>query len=497
MGALIYMKGVCKSFTGNKVLSGVDLEVREGEVHALLGENGAGKSTLIKILGGIYSMDEGEIGINDKKAAIQSISDARKNGISIIHQELMLAPHMSIAENVYMGNECFKIKGIVDLRQQEKETQKKLDMFNLNLKANTLINKLTIAQQQMVEIIRAISFEAKVIVMDEPTSSLSEKEVVILFNMIRKLKAQKVGIIYISHRLNELDEISDRITVLRDGKNVGTVLTKEVERSKLIAMMVGRELSSYYTKTETATDQVILEVNGLSDGNKVKDVSFNLRKGEVLGISGLVGAGRSEAIKCLFGLTTYKKGIIKLNGKEIKFKNPREAMNAGIGFVPENRKEEGLFLEQSVRFNSTITILNHFIKRFIYKQNEEKNAVIENIEKMQIKVTSMEQRIGELSGGNQQKVIFGRWLNSTNNILILDEPTKGVDIKTKMEIYFLINRLAKNGLSIILISSELPELINLSDRVVVLCNGRSTGILNRAELSQESIMTLATKEFVS
>lgn len=494
MSSLLEMKNIAKSFSGNKVLIGVNLTVEEGEVHALLGENGAGKSTLMKILGGIYTKDAGEIYINGKEVQIHSVSDSKANGVSIIHQELMLAQHLTIAENVFMGREIKNKSGLVNLKKQEEETQKFLDQYEIGLSADTRLDKLTIAQQQMVEIIRAVSFGAKIIVMDEPTSSLSETEVEILYDMIRTLKKKNVAIIYISHRLNELYDITDQITVLRDGEFVGTVVTKETERAQLISMMVGRDLSSYYTKNDHVVDEIVLKVTDLSDGNKVKNVNFDLKKGEILGIAGLVGAGRSETVECIFGLRHKKSGTIEYQGREIYFKSPREAMKAGFGLVPEDRKQEGLFLQSDVRFNTTINVVDRFMKKLIWKKNKEDQIVQEKIDDMHIKVTGPNQIVSRLSGGNQQKVLIGRWLCSTESVLILDEPTRGVDVKTKAEIYALIDNLAESGLSIIMVSSELPELINMSDRVMVMCNGCSTGILNKDELSQENIMTLATTE---
>lgn len=494
MSSLLEMKNIAKSFSGNKVLIGVNLTVEEGEVHALLGENGAGKSTLMKILGGIYTKDGGEIYINGEEVQIHSVSDSKANGVSIIHQELMLAQHLTIAENIFMGREIKNKSGFVNLKKQEEETQKFLDQYEIGLSAATRLDKLTIAQQQMVEIIRAVSFGAKIIVMDEPTSSLSETEVEILYDMIRTLKKKNVAIIYISHRLNELYDITDRITVLRDGEFVGTVVTKETERAQLISMMVGRDLSSYYTKNDHVVDEIVLKVTDLSDGNKVKSVNFDLKKGEILGIAGLVGAGRSETVECIFGLRHKKSGTIEYQGREVNFKSPREAMKEGFGLVPEDRKQEGLFLQSDVRFNITINMVDRFLKKLIWKRNEEDQIVQKKIDNMHIKVTGANQVVSRLSGGNQQKVLIGRWLCSTESILILDEPTRGVDVKTKAEIYALIDDLAASGLSIIMVSSELPELINMSDRVMVMCNGCSTGILNKDELSQESIMTLATTE---
>lgn len=494
MSSLLEMTNITKSFSGNKVLNNVNLSVEAGEVHALLGENGAGKSTLMKILGGIYTKDGGSICIDGEEAWMHNVSESREKGISIIHQELMLAQHLTIAENVFMGREIRNKNGMVNLKKQEQETQKFLDQYEIDLRADTRLDKLTIAKQQMVEIVRAVSFGAKIIVMDEPTSSLSDAEVKILYDMIRVLKKKNVAIIYISHRLNELYDITDRITVLRDGEYVGCVVTKETERAQLISMMVGRDLSSYYTKTDNVVDEIVLKVTDLSDGNRVKKVNFDLKKGEILGIAGLVGAGRSETVECIFGLTSKKTGTIEYKGKEVCFKNPKEAMKEGFGLVPEDRKLEGLFLQSDVRFNTTINIVDQFLKKLVWNQSKENRIVSEKIEDMHIKVIGTSQSVSKLSGGNQQKVLIGRWLCSTKSILILDEPTRGVDVKTKAEIYSLIDNLAARGLSIIMVSSELPELINMSDRVVVMCNGCTTGILERDELSQENIMTLATTE---
>lgn len=494
MHVILEMKNIAKSFSGNKVLSDVTLSVKEGEVHALLGENGAGKSTLMKILGGIYSKDQGTIYINGQEVHINSVIDARAHGISIIHQELMLAQHLTISENIFMGRELKKKNGFVNLHKQEQETQNFLDQHKLLHRADTRLDKLTIAEQQMVEIIRAISFGTKIIVMDEPTSSLSDSEVSILYDMIRVLQNNKISVIYISHRLNELYDISDRITVLRDGELVGTVNTKDTVREKLISMMVGRDLASYYTKSNHVKDETVLKITGLSDGDKVKNVNFELKKGEILGIAGLVGAGRSEAVKCIFGLSHKKSGTILYKGREVEFKSPESAMEQGFGLVPEDRKKEGLFLQSDVRFNTTINVIPQFLRKLRWDKTKENSIVSKKIDDMHIKVTSNKQIVSKLSGGNQQKVLIGRWLCSSKSILILDEPTRGVDVKTKAEIYALIDQLAADGLSIILVSSDLPELINMSDSVMVMCNGYSTGVLAREELKQESIMTLATTE---
>ena len=494
MSTLLEMKSINKSFGSNRVLENVNVAILAGEVLALLGENGAGKSTLIKILGGIYAKDSGQIYVNDKEVEINSIVDARKYGISIIHQELMLCENSSIAENIFMGNEICNTRGIVSLKKQIEKTQGILDEYSLDMKADTVLKNLTIAQQQMIEIIRAISFGSKIIVMDEPTSSLSKKEVQILFNMIRRLKKDGVGIIYISHRMDELFEISDKIEVLRDGRDVGTFATKEVERAKLVTTMVGRELTQYYIKDNHPKDEVMLEVTGLSDGNMVKSASLNLKKGEILGVSGLVGAGRSETMECIFGLTKRTSGCVVIDGREVEFRKPSEAMAYGIGFGSEDRKNTGLFLQQDVQFNTTITILEQLFNRLRHFKTKEQDIVDKMIEDVQIKVTGRSQIVGSLSGGNQQKVLIGKWLLSASKILILDEPTRGVDVKTKAEIYSLINELAKKGLSIIMVSSELPELINMSDRIVVFSRGYTTGVLERGEFTQENIMTLATMD---
>ena len=494
MSTLLEMKSINKSFGSNRVLENVNVAILAGEVLALLGENGAGKSTLIKILGGIYAKDSGQIYVNDKEVEINSIADARKYGISIIHQELMLCENISIAENIFMGNEICNTRGIVSLKKQIEKTQGILDEYSLDMKADTVLKNLTIAQQQMIEIIRAISFGSKIIVMDEPTSSLSKKEVQILFNMIRRLKKDGVGIIYISHRMDELFEISDKIEVLRDGRDVGTFATKEVERAKLVTTMVGRELTQYYIKDNHPKDEVMLEVTGLSDGNMVKSASLNLKKGEILGVSGLVGAGRSETMECIFGLTKRTSGCVVIDGREVEFRKPSEAMAYGIGFVSEDRKNTGLFLQQDVQFNTTITILEQLFNRLRHFKTKEQDIVDKMIEDVQNKETGRSQIVGPLSGGNQQKVLIGKWLLSASKILILDEPTRGVDVKTKAEIYSLINELAKKGLSIIMVSSELPELINMSDRIVVFSRGYTTGVLERGEFTQENIMTLATMD---
>lgn len=488
---LLEMKNIRKQFPGVLALNDVCLDVRSGEVHALLGENGAGKSTLIKVLGGIYIPEEGEILIQGKKVNIMNVHDSQTCGVSVIHQELVLVPKMSVAENIFLGREPMK-NGVVYKEEMINHTAELLRNFDLEISPESLIEELTIAQQQMVEITKALSFNSQILVMDEPTSSLSDKEVSFLFETIRKLKKQGVGIIYISHRMSELNEISDRVTVMRDGEYIGTVVTKETNNDTLIAMMVGRQLTNYYTRTFIDKKEKILEIRNLSDGKLLKNINFDLHKGEILGFAGLVGAGRSEVMKCLFGLDPITEGEIILDGNKILIKNPSDAMNYGFALVPESRKEEALFLAQSVKFNTSIKVLKDFIKGIFVNDNKEEEITETYIQKMSIKTPSSRQVIENLSGGNQQKVVIGRWLATNPRILILDEPTRGVDVGAKAEIYGIMNELALQGMAIIMISSELPEVINMSDRVIVMCNGSITGSLTHEEMDQEAIMYMAT-----
>ncbi len=487
---LLQMKNIHKKFPGVYALKDVNVELHAGEVHALLGENGAGKSTLIKVLGGIYIADQGEIIIDSEKVEIQDVLSAQKNGIAIIHQELVLVPHMSVAENIFLGREP-KVAGFVNKDKMNQDAQVLLDDYDMHIDADTLIKDLTIAQQQMVEIVKAISFQSKILVMDEPTSSISDKEVAFLFETMRALTKKGVGIIYISHKMSELEEICDRVTVMRDGTYVGTEVVKNTTKDKLIAMMVGRELDHYYTRDYQNTKEVILKCVDIADGNMAKGASFELKKGEIIGFAGLVGAGRSEVMKCIFGLTREYTGKIFLEGKEIRVTSPVQAMKAGIALVPEDRKLEGLYKIQSVEYNSTIEVLDQFIKGIFVNHEKEDEITQKYIDLMDTKTPSREQMIGNLSGGNQQKVMIGRWLATHPKVLILDEPTRGVDVGAKSEIYSIMNELVKSGMSIIMISSELPEIINMSDRIYVMAGGKVRGCLNHDEVTQENIMRLA------
>ena len=494
---LLEMKGISKSFPGVKALQNVEFQLKAGEIHALLGENGAGKSTLIKVLGGIYIAEEGEIRIDGKPVVIDGVNAARDNGISIIHQELVLVPHMTVAENIFLGREPIGKFG-VDYKQMASTAQKMLDKFDLGISATDEIFNLSIAQQQMVEIVKAISFNCRILVMDEPTSSISDREVTQLFEIMRNLAAQGVGIIYISHKMSELNEVCDRVTVLRDGMYVGTRVVADTPRDELITMMVGRELNQYYTRDHVKDTPVFFKCEHIDDGKKhhkrVNDVSFEVKEGEIVGFAGLVGAGRSETMQCVFGLTPTATGKITLEGEQIHIGSAVDAMKHGIAMVPENRKLEGLYHIQSVSFNTTIEVLHEIINHLRVNDKREREITQEFIDKMQTKTPSHEQRVSNLSGGNQQKVMIGRWLATKPKVLILDEPTRGVDVGAKAEIYEIMNELTKQGVAIIMVSSELPEIINMADRIYVMYDGRITGCIDYENISQEAIMKLATLE---
>ncbi|WP_320128577.1 sugar ABC transporter ATP-binding protein [uncultured Sphaerochaeta sp.] len=494
MSSLLEMNNIKKSFSGAKALDGVDFTLEQGEVHALLGENGAGKSTLIKILGGIIKPDDGIIHINGEKVSIENVSDARGLGIGVIHQEIVLVPYISVAKNIFLGREPVSRLGILDEKQINTRAQEMTDSLGLSLDVTKNVEELTIAQQQMVEIVKAISFNVKVLVMDEPTSSLSEEEVGRLFETISLLKKQGVSIIYISHRMDELFRISDRITVIRDGIYVGMKNTKETTVEELVSMMVGRTLESFYSRTFNNLSQAktVLEVENLSAGKTFHNVSFKVRAGEILGFAGLMGAGRSEIMMSLFGCTPHRtEGTAFLNGKEIDFKTPLEAIKNGIGFVPEDRKGQGLVLSKSVGYNITLASLHYIMKNFVISKTKRKATIDTYISDLKIKAISNEVEVSSLSGGNQQKVVLAKWLATRPCLLILDEPTRGVDVGAKFEIYSIINKLAAQGMAIVFISSELPEIVNMCDSVCVIRSGRLVKQIPREQLSQKYIMSYA------
>lgn len=496
MEYVLEMKDICKSFPGVKVLENVNLQIKPGEVHALMGENGAGKSTLMKILMGIYKADKGSIVLQGQETVIHGPKDAMGKGISMIHQELNTLLDMEVAENVFVGREILK-KGfskmkIVDLDKMRDETARYFREMSIDIDPRAKMRTLSVAEMQLVEIVKAISLNSKIIVMDEPTSAITEKEAQVLFAQIDRLKKQGVAIIYISHKMDEIFRISDTITVLRDGQWIGTKPASELDDNSLIKMMVGRELTDIYPKEPAPIGDVILEVKDLSRGKKVKNVSLTLRRGEVLGIAGLVGAGRSELVETIFGLYPKTGGEIFLNGKKTDIKNPKEAIKNKIALITEDRKLTGLNLIASVKENISIVSLSKMSKKGIIDKKRENEVAEKYIKELKIKTPNGNAIVGNLSGGNQQKVVLAKWLLDEPEIIIFDEPTRGIDIGAKRDIYLLINELAKEGKAVIVISSEMAEVMGISDRIAVMCEGQLKGMIQREEFSQELIMSYAS-----
>ncbi|MDD2458578.1 MAG: sugar ABC transporter ATP-binding protein [Eubacteriales bacterium] len=489
---VLEMKNIEKSFSGTHALRGINFDLELGEVHALLGENGAGKSTLIKILGGIHRPDSGTIVISGTEVKMENVHAAQKHGIGIIHQEIVLVPYLSVAANIFLGREPLNRFGLKDINLINSRATEMVRELGLNLDVRKPVVELTIAQQQMVEIIKAISFNVKILVMDEPTSSLSEEEVDKLFEIIGRLKKADVSIIYISHRMEELFKISDRITVIRDGTYVGTKKTTETKHDELVSMMVGRSLKNFYTRTECEIGEVVLAVDKLTKNGVFKNVSFQVRSGEILGFSGLIGSGRSEIMTAIFGGIPFDNGDVYLQNKKVRIRSTKQATDFGIGMVPEDRKKQGLMLNNTVGFNLTLASLKYLAKGFLVSTSKKKNVIQKYLQDLRIKTSSADALVSSLSGGNQQKVVLGKWLATKPKLLILDEPTRGVDVGAKSEIYAIINQLASEGIAIILVSSELPEIINMSDSVCVVRNGQIVKQLGRTELTQENIMLYAT-----
>lgn len=483
------MAHITKKFSGVTVLKDVHLDIEAGEVHALMGENGAGKSTLMKILAGIYACDEGEIRINGETVVIHDTISARNQGINFIHQEICLAENMSIAENLYIGMEIRK--GLfLDKKKMVEITQEHLNALGLDLDANTQVSALSIAQKQMVEIARALFFDAKLVVMDEPTSSLTNKEVDSLFEQVELLKQKQVAIVYISHRMEEIFKIADRVTVLRDGQYIGTKNICDIDMQQLISMMVGRGISQERMDVPNGSDS-ILQVKNFCN-RYLKNVSFDLKRGEVLGFAGLVGAGRTELAYAIFGIDPLNSGELILNGKKVVHKSPQDSIRNGVVLVPEDRKQYGLVTSLSVKFNLTLPILYKFIKGIRVDTEKERKIIDNYANKLAIKMSGVDQICAGLSGGNQQKVVISKWLASEPSVIILDEPTRGIDIGAKQDIYNLIKELAEQGLSIILISSELPEILKMSSRVAVMHEGELEHIFESVEgVTQEQIMYYA------
>ncbi|WP_097735362.1 sugar ABC transporter ATP-binding protein [Escherichia coli] len=493
----LQMKHITKRFPGVLALNDVQFSLRRGEVHALLGENGAGKSTLMKILSGVYQPDEGEIIFEDKPVSFSDPLSAQNVGITIIHQEFNLFPELTVEENIFIGREfCKKNRWRLDEKQQRQATIEILQKLNLAIKPDTLVADLTVAQQQMVEIAKAISVNARILIMDEPTAALTETEIESLFRVTRLLKEQGTGIVYISHRLEELALIADRATVMRDGQYISTVDYECVKISDLIAMMVGRDLGNIYPRREALQQRIpVLEVNGLTRKGVLNDINFTLYRGEILGFAGLMGAGRTELARAIFGADSIDSGTLKLNGKETVIKDISDAIQQGISYLTEDRKKEGLALNLSVERNIMLGNYPEYSDRFGNVNSRRcQQTSEEQVKALRIKTPNLEQAALNLSGGNQQKIIIARWVCKDTDILIFDEPTRGIDVGAKLEIYELMNRLVAKGKSIIMISSELPEVLGMCDRILVMRSGRITGELSAKEATQEKIMQYATLE---
>lgn len=495
MGDLILsMKGITKSFSGVAALKNAALDLKAGEVVALMGENGAGKSTLMKILTGIYSKDSGEIQYMGQEVCFKGPAESEEAGISIVHQELNMMNDLTVAQNLFIGRE--EMNGfLIDDKKMNEKARELFKVLKIDINPAEKIGNLTVGKQQMVEIAKAISSKAKVIIFDEPTAALTDSEIEELFKVIRDLKKQGTGMVYISHRMDEINVISDRVIVMRDGEYVGTLITKECCKDDIIKLMVGRAIfGEPKIASNVAKDApVVLKCENLNRGKAVKDVSFELRKGEILGFSGLMGAGRTEVARLIFGADKKDSGKIFINGKEVAIHTPQDAVAHGIGYLSEDRKRYGLIVDKSVEENTVISSLNDFVKGFFIDKAKSKEVSQKYVESLKTKTPSVSQLVKKLSGGNQQKVVIAKWLVKNSDILIFDEPTRGIDVGAKSEIYALMERLAKEGKSIIMISSELPEVLRMSDRVIVMCEGRITGILDIAEANQEVIMQSATK----
>lgn len=494
------LKGICKSFPGVKALDNVQLSLRPGTVHALMGENGAGKSTLMKCLFGIYKMDAGEIYLDGEKIEVNNPDEAMKHGIAMVHQELQPVPARSVAENLYLGR--FPTKSIgpikwIDHKTMYEETEKWLKEVKMDFDPKAQLGTLSIGQMQSVEIAKAVSQQAKVVIFDEPTSSLSDNEVEVLFRIMNDLREKGVTMVYISHKMDEIKRIADDITIMRDGTYVGTWPAADMTTDQIIAKMIGRELTNVYPDKVNSPGEVIMEVKNFSSihTKSFQDVSFTLRKGEILGFGGLVGAQRTELMEGIFGIRGVASGEIYMHGKKVKIKHPIDAMNAGIGLITEDRRGNGIFGCLSIKDNVGISIYNKYLKAGFVLDHKRINGIVDdNIKKLRIKTPSMKEHIANLSGGNQQKVIVSRWLANDPDVLIMDEPTRGIDVGAKHEIYEIMNELAKQGKAIIMISSEMSELLGMADRVYVMCNGKLTGEIQKPEdMTQAKVMSFATQ----
>jgi ribose transport system ATP-binding protein len=492
------LENITKSFPGVKAVENVTLEAYQGEILALAGENGAGKSTLMNILSGALLADSGRILLDGQEAKITSPRSAQESGIAMIHQELALIPQMTVGQNIFLGREPRTAwKMLVDTKKMYPAARKILHRMGLDFAATALIADLSIAQRQMVEIARAISFQSRIIILDEPTSALSEREADKLFTLMHSLREQGVTLIYISHRMEEIFSISDRVAVMRDGQLIGVQPTKELTINKVVQMMVGRELKEFFPKTDTKLGEVVLEAHHLRSSTRLKDASFSLRKGEILGLAGLVGSGRTDLARVIFGADRLNGGEIRIHGQSVRIHSPQEAIRMGIGLITEDRKAQGLFLGQSLRSNVAVTIFERLSRLGFLQFKKIDYQVQALVQQLKIRTPNLEQRVRNLSGGNQQKVVISRWLAVDPKILILDEPTRGIDVASKAEIHVLISELAAKGVAILVISSELPEILGISDRILVMHDGRLVTELDRSEATQARIMQAATGQIQS
>lgn len=494
MSKLLELKNVSKTFPGVRALQGVHLDLNAGEVLGLCGENGAGKSTLMKILTGIYTPDPGaEIWLQGQRVEVRDVNHARSLGLSIIHQELNMVPDLTVAQNLFLGRAGSQKFGVINDDRLNKRAGELFDRLGMKLDPKSLIRNLSVARQQMVEIARALSYDSRILVMDEPTAALTLAETDALFGMIRDFISPETALIYISHRMPEIEEITDRVSVLRDGEYVGTVTTKDVEIREIISMMVGREVSGdARPRTKVTSDEVVLKVEGLNTRHLLEDISFEVRKGEVLGFAGLMGAGRTEVARCIFGADPRTSGTITVNGKKVAVHGASDAVKAGIGYLSEDRKRYGLLLDQDIKANTAMAAMGKFSTAGFIADDKIRAAGEEYSSRLRVKTPSVNQLIGKLSGGNQQKVVIAKWLVRDCDVLIFDEPTRGIDVGAKEEIYELIESLSAQGKAIIVISSELPEVLRLSHRIAVMAQGRITGFLDNEDATQENVMELAT-----
>lgn len=489
---MLQVRGLTKTFAGVTALNNVQLSVRKGEVHALMGENGAGKSTFMKILIGLLKPDSGEILFDGQPLHVKGVSDALRKGISMIHQEILMVPELTVAQNIFLGRELtHRFPGWLNDRTVCQKAEEILAQIGVTIDVRTPMKYLSVAEMQMVEIAKAISNDARIIIMDEPTSAISDKEVATLFSIIKDLTRKGVAIIYISHKMDEIFSIADTITVLRDGKYIATNPASSINSNQLIAMMVGREIDSLFPDTDTPKGDEVLAVRNLSRAGAFTNISFSVRAGEILGLGGLMGAGRTEVARAIFGLDRIDAGDISIKGKPVRIKSPQDAIGHGIGYVSEDRKGLGFIPQLSVKDNITLASLTDYAKGPFIQETNETTAAVRMVENLRIKTANLDQKVASLSGGNQQKVVIGKVLLSSPDIIILDEPTRGIDIGAKFEIYKLIRQLTANGIAIVLISSELPELVGMSDRVLVLSEGKQTALLSKNEATQETIMTYA------